>query len=186
MATHIKCMSTLLNRLLSTKWYNISHGIYVRFWFEMFLSLNHQSVMDYDLSPTRFRVMPKTHQVPLQQLWGPFHKLFSIITQVWWTFHLQIHQNFNVVIAHGTAAVLSWHLQNFVAIWSPAIEKQLNEISVEFELWWKIVSEMGCWANWVHQPVTTPNVMTKRERYIYIYFWDVLQIFSSEKGLCWF
>ena len=37
----------------------------------------------------------------------------------------------------GTAAVLSWHAQNFVVIWSPVIEIQLKKISIELELWWK-------------------------------------------------
>ena len=38
--------------------------------------------------------------------------------------------------AHGMT-MLSWHMQNCVAIWYPAIELQLSEISIEFELWWK-------------------------------------------------
>ena len=58
-----------------------------------------------------------------------------------WKFHFPLiqilmkwsQQNF----AHGMTAMLSWRVQNFVVIWSPAIELQLNEISIEFELWWK-------------------------------------------------
>ena len=42
-------------------------------------------------------------------------------------------QNF----VHGTTAVLSWHMQKFVAVWSPATELQLGEVSIEFELWAK-------------------------------------------------
>ena len=47
-------------------------------------------------------------------------------------------------------AVLSWHAQNVVVICIPAIELQLDEISIEFELWWKsryIISEIGPWQN---------------------------------------
>ena len=35
---------------------------------------------------------------------------------------------------HGTTAVLSWHVQNFVAIWWPATELWQGEVSIEFEL----------------------------------------------------
>ena len=37
--------------------------------------------------------------------------------------------------------MLSWHVQNFVAIWQPDIELQRNEISVELELRAKIDGE---------------------------------------------
>ena len=66
---------------------------------------------------------------------------------MWWEFHLALIsiiirwslQNF----VHGMTAVLSWHVHKFVAIKSTATELQPYEISFEFELWWKIVSEMG-------------------------------------------
>ena len=54
--------------------------------------------------------------------------LLSSTFLIWWSL-----QN----IAHGTTAVLSWHVQHFVAIWITAAELRLNEISIEFELWWK-------------------------------------------------
>ena len=34
-------------------------------------------------------------------------------------------------------AVLSWHVRHFVTTWWPEMEWQQNEISVEFEMWWK-------------------------------------------------
>ena len=45
--------------------------------------------------------------------------------------------------ARGTTAVLSWHVQDFVAMRSLAIKLQLIEFSIESELLWKNVSEMG-------------------------------------------
>ena len=66
---------------------------------------------------------------------------FSITIQMWWKFHFALIQ---VLIkwslqnlAHGTTAGLSWHVPNFVAIWSTVIELELNEFSIKFELWWK-------------------------------------------------
>ena len=60
---------------------------------------------------------------------------------MWWEFHFALIQ---ILIkwllqnlAHGPTAGLSWHVPNFVAIWSPVIELELNELSIEFELWWK-------------------------------------------------
>ena len=38
------------------------------------------------------------------------------------------------MFAHVTTAVLSWHVQKFVAIWWPDVEAQLREIPVAFEL----------------------------------------------------
>ena len=70
-----------------------------------------------------------------------FTNNFSITIQMWWKFHFAIIQ---ILIkwslqslAHGTTAGLSWHVPNVVAIWSPVIELELNEISIKFELWWK-------------------------------------------------
>ena len=66
---------------------------------------------------------------------------FSITIQMWWKFHfalIQIIMKWSLQnFAHGTTAVLSWHMQHFVAIGFPAIELQLNKIYIEFELWWK-------------------------------------------------
>ena len=70
-----------------------------------------------------------------------FTNNFSITIQMWWKFHfalIQILMKWSLQnLAHGTTAELSWHVPNFVAIWSPVIELELNEISIEFELWWK-------------------------------------------------
>ena len=42
---------------------------------------------------------------------------------------------------HDTAAVLSWHVQNFVVIWWPGMKLQQGEISIEFDLRAKVVNE---------------------------------------------
>ena len=63
---------------------------------------------------------------------------FSIAIQIRWKFRFTLSsiiirwslQNF----VHGTTAVLSWHVQKFVAIWLPATELQQGEVSIEFEL----------------------------------------------------
>ena len=79
---------------------------------------------------------------------GPrFTNGFSIAIQIRWKFRFTLIsiliqwslQNF----VHGTTAVLSWHVQTFVAIWWPATELQQGEVSIEFELRAKIVSETG-------------------------------------------
>ena len=66
---------------------------------------------------------------------------FSITIQMWWKFHfalIQILIKWSLqYLAHGTTAGLSWHVPNFVAMWSSVIELELNEISITFELWWK-------------------------------------------------
>ena len=41
------------------------------------------------------------------------------------------------IFAHATTAQLSCHVQNFVAIIVLESRWQWNEISIEFELWWK-------------------------------------------------
>ena len=63
---------------------------------------------------------------------------FSIAIQIRWKFRFTLTsiliqwslQNF----AHGTTAVLSWHVQKFVAIWWPATALWQGEVSIEFEL----------------------------------------------------
>ena len=70
----------------------------------------------------------------------PFHNYFSITLQFRCTFHFALIQvvmklslqNF----AHGMIVMLLWHVLNFIALWSPIVLQQ-NEISIEFELWWK-------------------------------------------------
>ena len=70
-----------------------------------------------------------------------FTNNFSITIQMWWKFHfalIQILIKWSLqYLAHGTTAGLSWHVPNFVAMWSSVIELELNEISITFELWWK-------------------------------------------------
>ena len=63
---------------------------------------------------------------------------FSIAIQIRWEFRFALTsirmqwslQNF----VHGTTALLSWHVQKFVAIWWPATELWQGEVSIEFEL----------------------------------------------------
>ena len=64
--------------------------------------------------------------------------VFFIAIQIRWKFRFTFTsiliqrslQNF----VHGTTAVLSWHVQKFVAIWWLATELWQNEVSIEFEL----------------------------------------------------
>ena len=48
-------------------------------------------------------------------------------------------------LAHATTAQLSCHVPNIVAITLLVFGWEQNEISITFEMWWKIVSEMGPW-----------------------------------------
>ena len=59
------------------------------------------------------------------------------LIQMWFHFALiQVLMDWSLQkCVHDTTAVLSWHVQNFVVVWSTAIEKQLIKISIEFELW---------------------------------------------------
>ena len=70
-----------------------------------------------------------------------FTNNFSITIQMWWKFHfafIQILIKWSLqYLAHCTTAGLSCNVPNFVVIWSSVIELELNEISIEFELWWK-------------------------------------------------
>ena len=76
-----------------------------------------------------------------------FPNEFSIVIQIRWKFHSTL---FEVVVkwslwhfAHGTIAVLSWHVQNCIAIWYTTMSLHLNQFSIEFELWWKNCSWNG-------------------------------------------
>ena len=82
---------------------------------------------------------------------GPrFTNGFSIAIQIRWKFHFTLTstlipwslQNF----VHDTTAVLSCHVRKFVSIWWPATELRQPEVSIEFELRAKIVSETGPWS----------------------------------------
>ena len=64
-------------------------------------------------------------------------------------------QNF----AHGTTAMLSWHVQKFVAIWWPATELQQGEIFIVCELWAKMKPAPGPhWLMWWMLPGTTKSL----------------------------
>ena len=83
---------------------------------------------------------------------------FSIAIQIRWKFRCTL---ISILIqwslrnfAHGTTAVLSWHVQNIVAIWWQATELQQGKVSIEFELRAKIVNETGPGSNMhLHLPV---------------------------------
>ena len=74
----------------------------------------------------------------INKAWHAGTNGFSIAFQIRWKFRFTLIsslikwslQNFE----HGTTAVLSWHVQNFVAIWWPATELQQDEVSIEFAL----------------------------------------------------
>ena len=72
--------------------------------------------------------------------WVNFTNDFSTVIQMRWKSHSAFFQ-VAIVIAkkfwNGTTAVLSWHVQNFVTIWYPAMELHLNQFSIKFGLWWK-------------------------------------------------
>ena len=53
------------------------------------------------------------------------------------------------IFAHATTAVLSCHVQKFVAIGSFEFEWEQNENHATFELWWKMSVE------WIHSSSTT-------------------------------
>ena len=97
-------------------------------------------------SPMAIHCQSDHHEQSLQCRPGPrFTNGFSIAIQIRWKFRFTLIsiliqwslQNF----VHGTTAMLSWHVQKFVAIWWPATELQQGEVSIEFELRQKIVSE---------------------------------------------
>ena len=77
---------------------------------------------------------------------GPrFTKGFSISIQILYCFTLTsilIRSSLQNSV-HGTTALLSWHVQQFVAIWWPAAELHQGEVSIEFELRAKNASETG-------------------------------------------
>ena len=78
-----------------------------------------------------------------------FTNNFSITIQIRRKFRLAVihllvilsQQNF----VNATTAQLPCHVQNFVAIISLEFGWEQNEISITFELWWKIVSETAPW-----------------------------------------
>ena len=76
-----------------------------------------------------------------------FTNEFSAPIQIGWKFHLALVKLLVIILqqnlTHATTAKLSCHVPNIVAITVLAFGWEQNEISITFELWWKIVSEMG-------------------------------------------
>ena len=104
---------------------------------------------------------------------GPhFTNCFSIAIQIRWKFRCTLiisiliqwlQQNF----AHGTTAVLSWHVQNFVAIWWPVTELQQGK--VYFNCGQKIVSETGPSPWFSYPPIVTRNVLIQPDQQLFVH-----------------
>ena len=76
--------------------------------------------------------------LPQERPGAHFTNIFSIPFQIRWKFHFTLTsiliqrslQNF----VHDTTAVLSWHVQNFVAVWWLTMELQQGKVCIQFEL----------------------------------------------------
>ena len=70
-----------------------------------------------------------------------FMNNFSIVILIQWKFNsalIQVVTKWSLWnFANGMTAVLSWHVQNFVAIRHPTMTLQSNWFSIKFELRWK-------------------------------------------------
>ena len=80
--------------------------------------------------------------------WTPRPRLtngFSIAIQIWLKFCFILTLILIRWPLQSFVHVLTWHVENFVAIWSQATELQRDEISIEFELRAKNVSETSPW-----------------------------------------
>ena len=97
--------------------------------------------LNIDIDKGNDRLVTKHDNQGVNTPGAHFTNNFSITIQMWWKFHFALIQaliKWSLQnLAHGTTAGLSWHVQNFVSIWSTVIELELNEFSIEFELWWK-------------------------------------------------
>ena len=66
---------------------------------------------------------------------------FSIVIQIWWKIGFSITPLWSTIslqnFAHTMTAQLSCHVQNFIVITLLQFEWEQNEISMEFESWWK-------------------------------------------------
>ena len=101
--------------------------------------------------PTVVASVPHGYDPSAKTDWHQSNDIYTLPTTVWLTvFPSQFKFDGNFVslssrflysalqkFVHGTTAVLSWHVQKFGAVWSPATELQLGEVSIEFELWAK-------------------------------------------------
>ena len=82
--------------------------------------------------------------------WGSFHEQFSIVLHILCKFHSALIQ---IVVewplwnfVHGMTTMLSWHVQNFVAIWNPQWNYTKTNFSSNLNYNGKIVlREMGPW-----------------------------------------
>ena len=94
--------------------------------------------------------LPLVPHIYISESGTHFTNDFSITIQMWWKFHLALIQLLMITsqqnLAHATTAQLSCHVPNIVAITLLVFGWEQNEISITFELWWKIVSEMGPWS----------------------------------------
>ena len=65
-----------------------------------------------------------------------FTNNFSIVIQIRLKIHyapIEFVDKWSLLkFAHGTTAVLSWHVQNFLAIWYPTKELNWNQLSIRF------------------------------------------------------
>ena len=94
---------------------------------------------------------------------------------MWWLFHfalIQILTKWSLQnFAHGLTAVLSWHVSNFVAIWSPTTELQQKEISIEFEMWWKNRQRNGSLHHLPKSWINIERSLNAIPFYKYVYAW---------------
>ena len=78
---------------------------------------------------------------PQHVLGAHFTNVFSITIQMRWKIHFAFTSILTMwslqIFAHDMTAMLSWHVQKFVAIWCTVIELQWDEIPIEFETWAK-------------------------------------------------
>ena len=77
-----------------------------------------------------------------------FTKDFSVLIQIRWKFHSAVIQAVKYSLwnsAHGSAAVLSWHVQNFVAIYLTltGVSYSKTNFPLNLKCNGKIVHEMG-------------------------------------------
>ena len=72
-------------------------------------------------------------------VWGAFHEQFFHRNSSSMEISLYSHPLYKWLqwnFAHGTTAVLSWHVYNFVEVWYTTMELFQNQFSNKLELWW--------------------------------------------------
>ena len=113
---------------------------------------------------------------------------------MWWKFHCALIQILIKwllqYLAHGMTAGLSWHVPNFVVIWSPVIELELNEISIEYELWWKNhITTNFC--TWLDSTAVVPCAKFCSDFFVWIWMsakWNfhLISIVMEKSFINWF